>query len=471
MLGSKKSLIASAIATVLCLILYFFVPFEGLEQQGKGCLIVLIWAIIMWIARPIPEYITAILSAAIVLIVFKVKGSAATAGFSNTGWWLTVWATFLGGAMAVSGLGYRLAWTILAKLGRTQLGVSYATNIASNILGALIPSNTARGSVMSTICDNISNAMGHEPGEYKGDHGLMLSNLYTNCTNTWLYYTGTGANAIAMGIVFDALGKGVTWMGWLKATCVPALAVLMIIPWLCYKLFPPANKKETISPDFAKEKLAELGPISYREKAALVITCLTILLWMTEKIHGIGTNNVAFLMAVALLFPKIGVCTYKEISNRVPWPQLIWLGFAMSLAGVVNSTGGFEWIVKYFIIDSGIISGMSFFQLMLLWLPMVVFMHIIFAGMNAMVTILIPISITVANAMGFDPYITALLTTMAISAGAFFMPYNSAPNLIFYGTGRFTINHQLKGAVPIAILIVIGFIFSLTVWWPLVGII
>ena len=52
----------------------------------------------------------------------------------------------------------------------------------------------------------------------------------------------------------------------------------------------------------------------------------------------------------------------------------------------------------------------------------------------------------------------------------FFLPFNSAPNLIFYATDRFTVAQELKGAIPLAILIVIGLIFSVLVWFPIIGI-
>jgi di/tricarboxylate transporter len=170
------------------------------------------------------------------------------------------------------------------------------------------------------------------------------------------------------------------------------------------------------------------------------------------------------------LFPKLGACSWNEIENKIPWAQLIQLGYAMGFADVINSTGGFKWIVSKLFLESPVLANLGFMQFMLLWLPTVVFIHIIFAGMNAMVAVLVPIGIALAVALKFDPYITGLLTVMGVSAGAFFMPFNSAPNLVFFSTERFTVLHELKGAIPIAILIVLGFIFALTVWWPMVGI-
>lgn len=87
-----------------------------------------------------------------------------------------------------------------------------------------------------------------------------------------------------------------------------------------------------------------------------------------------------------------------------------------------------------------------------IWLAFVVVSHIIFAGMNAMEAVLVPVSMTMAAALGFDVYTMGLLTVMAIAPSANFLPFNSAPNLIYASTDRFSTAQQLKGAIVIAVL-------------------
>lgn len=197
----RNRLIVAAVLTVLCALLAL-VPFTGLEAQGKGVLIVFVWAILMWIVRPIPEYLIGVLAAAVLAIFFGMKTNVVS-GFSSSGWWLCLWAAFIGSAIKFSGLGERVAYWILVKMGKTELMANYATSIANTVLSLMIPSNTARGAVMSPICDNICEGMGYKRGEHKGDAAIMLSNLFTNTTNTWLFYTAVGANAIGMALVTE----------------------------------------------------------------------------------------------------------------------------------------------------------------------------------------------------------------------------------------------------------------------------
>lgn len=465
---SKQNILKTAIITVLCAAL-FFVPFNGLENSARNVMIVFFWAILMWIFRPLPEYLVSILTAAI-MALFLGMGDKVISGFSNAGWFLNLWAAFMGGVLVVTGLGERMAYLILIKLGKTELSASYATNIASTILASCMPSNTALGALVCNIADNICNSLGYKPGEERGGASLMVSNLLTNTTNTWLFYTGTGCNAIGMALIIEATGRGITYLGWLKATWLPALVILALIPLICHSLFGPKKAdRKPVDLEFARKRLAEMGPMKAVEKRGLIIMGITILIWCTESLHGLSTNYVAFLMIFALLCPGIGCCKFEDIKNNIPWAALIWLAFAMSFATCVNSVGGFQWIVDTVFGD--VFVGMSFTSVMMIWLPIVVLSHIIFAGMNAMVAIMVPVSLTMANAMGFDPYVTGLLTVMAVSVNANFLPFNSAPNMLFYGTGRFTVKQEFIGAVIVAAMVIVGMLFCIKVFWPLMGII
>ena len=462
-------LIFAALLTGLCIILAF-VPFTGLESPGKGVMIIFIWAVLMWIVRPIPEYLIGVISAAILAIFFD-QGASVVSGFSNTGWWLCLWAGFIGAAIQTTGFGERVAYWILVKMGKTELMASYATNIANTVLSLMIPSNTARGAVMSPMCDSICDGLGYKAGENNGGAAIMLSNLYTNTTNTWLFYTAVGANAIGMALVTEMTGKSISWIGWLQATFIPATLILIFIPWFCHIMFGPKGPdRKKVDITFAREKLKSMGKMSVNEKKAAGYFLLTLIAFCTNKWHGVSPNYVVFVTVFLYLCPGIGVCEFKDINTKFAWPAFLQLGFAMSLATCVNKVGGFQWIVDMAFTNNTLFTSMSTTTFLIIWLAFVVFLHIIFAGMNAMEAVIVPVSMTMAAALGFDVYTMGLLTVMAISAGAFFLPFNSAPNLIFYSTGRFTVAQELKGAIPLAILIVIGLIFSVLVWFPIIGI-
>lgn len=464
----KKKLIVALVLTIVCALLAF-VPFNGLEAQGKGVFIVFIWAILMWIVRPIPEYLIGVLAAAVMAIFFDMKANV-VAGFSTSGWWLCLWAGFIGSVIKFSGLGERVAYWILVKLTKNELSANYATSLANTVLSLMIPSNTARGAVMSPICDNICEGMGYKRGEHKGDAAIMLSNLYTNTTNTWLFYTAVGANAIGMALVEEATGQSISWMGWLQASFIPAGIIVLLIPLITHFMFSERGEKRKVDVEFAKKKLAEMGPMTTREKKAGIYFLLTLLAFCTNGIHKVAPDYVVFVTIFLMLCPGIGVCSFKDVGSTFAWPAFIQLGFAMSMATCVNKTGGFQWLVDAMFTTNPTFAAMEPKLFITIWLGFVVISHIIFAGMNAMEAVMVPVSMTMASALGFDVYTMGLLTVMAISPCANFLPFNSAPNLIYGSTDRFSTSQQLKGAIPIAILVIIGMIFLVNVWLPVIGI-
>lgn len=469
MASKKRALILSSISTILCILLYFLVPFEGLEMQGKGCLIIFIWAVLMWIFRPIPEYLVSMLSVALVVIIFGVSGSSALVGFSNTGWWMVFLATFLGASMEKTGIARRAALWFVSKWGNTYLKALYSTNIANTVVSSFMSSGTGRSALMSSVTDGICDAMGFQAGKTKDDTALMISNCFTAATHSGFFYTATGAAIIGMGFVTEFTGKDITWGRWLAIACIPVGVVLILIPIMSYFMFKPKDGNIKIDNSFAKKELAALGPMTRDEKVSAIIFVATIAFWATQKIHGISADIVIFLSVFALLCPGIGVCSLDEVKNKIPWAACIWLGFAMSLATVVSNTGGLNWLVNMVFIDSGLTTGMSFSGFMLIWIPVTVLLHIIFSGINAMCTIFVPISLLVADALGFDPYTVGVVTTLCCVAGETILPFNSSTNMIYLNTGRFTVAQEAKGGLVVDIMLIIMYIVCLYTYWPLIG--
>jgi sodium-dependent dicarboxylate transporter 2/3/5 len=176
-------------------------------------------------------------------------------------------------------------------------------------------------------------------------------------------------------------------------------------------------------------------------------------------------------MACAILFPRLGALEWKDIENKIPWPMLIWLGFAMSLAGVVDKTQGFQWVMDAVFVKAPFLANMGFVSFLTVLLVTTIFLHIMFSGMNAMIMIMVPVAITLAKVKGFDPFSIGLAVSLAVTTAAFFLPFNSAPNLIFFSSGRYDVKQHLMGALPLSILITLSLLFALFVWWPFIGLV
>lgn len=460
----------SLFIAVLMGALYAFVPFEGLEMQSKAALLTFLTTIAWWIIRPIPEYLTALLAGAILIVFVQLPGPQVLGGFSSMVWWMTLLAMLLGATINYTGLGRRIAYIFLAKYARGPLQLLYTTTMVNNLLAPVMPSNTARGALLCGVSEGICDGIGLKAGEYKGDHTIILSNLFVNTTNTFVFLTATSANLLGLQIIMDMTGMPFTWNDWMIATCVPGIPVLLLLPLIIYKIFPFTMADPEKCRAMAREKLAEMGPFSKPERNTAIMLLTVAVLWCTEFLHGVSSTKTVFLL-IFLFMPGIGAVTWKEVGNRISWAAMIWLGFAIGIAGVINKTGGFKWLVDVLFAQSSFVASLGFVEFCAIIIFSIIFMHILFAGMNAMIMIMVPIAISIAQQKGFDPGVVGLITLMSIAGGAFFMPFNSAPNLIFYGTGRYQVKHQLMGAIPLAFLIAFALLGALLFWWPMIGLV
>lgn len=459
--------------TLILTVIAFWAAAFGLPQlavQTRLALVIFLWAVSLWIVRPVPEYLTSIF-AATALLFLHFPGSDVLSGFADPIWWMITFATFLAAAIIKTGLGKRIAYLLMDKMGTTLLGSLVATTMTSNILAPFTPSNTARGGIIYGICEGIAQAFGFKPGEKKGDHTLMLANMYINTVNTNAFLTAMGGNAIFVSLISKATGHQITWNEWFIAAFVPALPLMILLPFIVYKMFPSEVKTLPGGRAFVQENLAKMGPITMGEVKTLAIMLIILALWATELVHHIPSTVVAFLIPVFLLTPYVGPVKWKDIEKEIPWAMLLWLGFAMSLASVVNKTGGFKWLIQSLFVSSPWLSQVSFTVFMLVIILAIIFLHFLFSGMNAMGMIILPVIMELAKARGFDPFVVGFIGALAVSTGGFFLPFNSAPNLIFYGSGRYDVADQIKGAIPLALIIALELIFALYVWWPLIGLI
>lgn len=465
-----KRWIIALVTAVAMASLYVFVPFTGLEPQAKAALLIFLTTIMWWIIRPIPEYLTALLAGAMLICFVKIPGPQVLGGFSSLIWWMTMLAMLLGATINFTGLGRRLAYIFLAKYARGPLQLLYATSMVNNLLAPVMPSNTARGALLCSVAEGVCDGLGMKPGEHTGDHTIILTNLYTNTTNTFVFLTATSANLLGLQIIMDMTGTSFTWNNWFLATSVPGIPLLLLLPLLIYKIFPFSMADPEHCRVMAREKLREMGPITTPEKRTAFMLALVGVIWSTEFIHKVPSTHTVFLL-IFLLMPGIGAVTWKDVGNRLSWSAMIWLGMAIGIAGVINKTGGFKWLVNALFAQSSFVAGLGFVEFCALTIFCIVFMHILFSGMNAMIMIMVPIAIGIAQQRGFDPGVVGLITLMSIAGGAFFMPFNSAPNLIFYATGRYEVKQQLMGAVPLALLICVALLGALVFWWPVIGLV
>ena len=470
---------------VIGAILWLLTPVRpgGLSVQAWEMFAIFVATIVGCITKPLPIGGTTLIGLIVTVLVglapvqneVNPKTGAVNAGilsaFSNSASWLIAMAFIMAYGISKTGLGNRIAYWMIRRFGKRSIGIAYAITGLEIVLGALIPSNSARtGGVVWPVTESISkdyDSLPNDPSRKKIGAFLSFIAFHANVISTALFITGAAPNMVASQM---AVQKGYTmsWISWFTAAIVPALIATIVIPLIIYKIFPPEIKETPDAKNWANEHLAEMGPVSKPEKIMSVVFLLAIILWVLSgifKIPQLDSTFVAFL-AVGLLLIT-GVLTMQDALKQTgAWNILIWLSILVFMAGKLISFGFIDWFSKT--IQTGL-HGISWEIVLAVLVILMFYTHYFFASGTAHMTALYLPFLSVAVATGAPLALSAMLLAFTGAINASTTHYANGPASILATTGYIKQGEWWKfnfilGLVYLLIFGVIG-----TVWMKIIG--
>ena len=172
----------------------------------------------------------------------------------------------------------------------------------------------------------------------------------------------------------------------------------------------------------------------------------------------------AMLGVVILLALKI--LTPQESYQSINWQVIILISALIPVGIVIQKTGTAGWIAG--LISSATESVPSEWQpRVLLALIYLITIFLTEISSNAATAIIMtPISIAVAQQMGFDPRAFVFAVAFAASA-SFITPVGYQTNLMVYGPGGYKFSDYIRVGFPLAFIFWIMAIFILPILWPI----
>ena len=478
---SKDKLIKLGVLIALVAGFWYVTPPDGLSVNAWRMFLIYAAAILGLVLKPFPEPVILLGAvAATALIVNDPKG--ALAGYASTTTWLVFAAFTLSAAFVNTGLGKRIAYLLIGKLGHTTLGLGYVTAFLDLAVAPATPSNTARaGGIVFPIMNSVAVAWGSQPGDTAKKVGsyLMVNTYMVTKVTSFMFVTAMAPNALAGDYMKKIMDVSLDWMFWAKALVVPGFLLLLIIPLVVYLMDPPELKKVD-NKKIAEDGLRELGPMSTKEKFLVALFILALLGWMMPsvlkeffgitKFMGvkIAMNATSVAVGIMALTFITGVMSWDELlKNKSGWSTLIWFGGIVGLSDVLTKMKFFSWLAVV------MKSYMNFGDNATLALWVIVFASVavryLFASGTAYVAAMLPVFLTVGMAAGANPMALALALAASNSYGGALTHYGGAAAPIIFGAGYNTTKSwwTIGGVVAI-----ISFVFMMTIgvgWWKLLG--
>lgn len=464
-----KTKLRDGLITIAVLLIIWFLPVpQGVKPEAWHLLAIFVATIVGFILHPIPTGAIAITAIGLSGFLKVIKPAEALSGFGNTTIWLIVSAFIFALGFIKTGLGRRIAYTVMKAIGDSSLKVAYALAIADLVIAPATPSNTARGGgILFPVVRSLCSAFNSEPGESAKKIGsfLMNSAFQVNCITSAMFITSVAPNSLAVSLAAKA-GVDISWSTWALACIVPGLIALAICPLVVYKLDSPEIKHTPEAMEVARRELEAMGPMSKGEKIVFGVFILALILWATASLTGFNATMTALVCVGIMLIG--GAIEWKDVTeNKSAWDTLIWMGSLMALASALNSYGLIKWAAGHI---AASIAGMPWMTALGILIAAFMWSHYAFASLSAHTAAMYAAFLAVAITAGAPPLLAAMSLGCLIGLMGGLTHYATGPAPIFFGAGYCTQGEFWKIGFILSVINVAIFIFIGGAWWKIIGI-
>src|SRR4051812_41864613 len=196
----------------------------GLTAEGWHYLALFLAVIVALILEPIPAAAAGLVGVTLAMSLGYISPSPTESikwglgGFSDATVWLIFGALILSTGYEKTGLGRRIALSLVRVMGGSTLGLGYAVMLADLAIAPFTPSNTGRSAgVIFPIVRGIPPLYGSAPGATARRVGgyLMWTAFASTAVTSSLFLTALAPNLLALSLVRQATGFRVSWSDWL----------------------------------------------------------------------------------------------------------------------------------------------------------------------------------------------------------------------------------------------------------------
>jgi anion transporter len=411
-------------------------------------LAIFVAAIILWITEAIPNYLTSLIVILMIVLTGVTSDKEAYAQLGHPVMWLNILSFILASMLVKTQVAKRFAIWFVLKFGKSASGIILSFIVINIVLSAFISATTAKAAILLPIFMVVAAIYGASQGKRNNfGRNLVLQNLFQINLGANSFLTGSGATLLAGSLIAGALGIGAfSYQDWFKCA-FPMNLILIFIGWFVgSKVFFRLKKGEDKPQidgglDRLRDELHKLGKMSAQEYKAIAIFLVVLLLWATDKQHGINQTAVAFMGAVVALLPKIGIVKWNDVD--IPWHLLLFSAGAYTLGAGLEATGLPGTMINALFGAMGIGASTPFWVIYMILTASILLFSLIFESKTMLTLIFVPIAIGVAQSNGYS--IMSLAFPVALLVGhVYVLPFNSKPAALLYTTNQYSISDTFK---------------------------
>ncbi|AWY46159.1 di-and tricarboxylate transporter [Glaesserella parasuis 29755] len=440
---------------VLFFVLLNTLPFEPAVSKG---LALLVFVAVLWLTEALHVTVTALLVPILAIGLGLVKSKEALSAFADPTIFLFFGGFALATALHIQQLDRLIANKIMAMAkGKLSVAVIYLFSVTAFL--SMWMSNTATAAMMLPLAMGILSKLDKET-HHNTYVFVLLGIAYSASIGGMGTLVGSPPNAIV------ASQLNLTFADWLKYG-LPIMFILM--PLMIATLYVVFKPKFDVTFEHSFEKI-ELN----RERIiTLSIFGVIAICWVFgDKINPLISGllglqgKIGSFDSIVALFAAVLICitrvaSWDDIQKNTEWGVLMLFGGGLTLSSVLGQTGASKVMADgiVFLIEDG-----YFYLIGLLVAAFIIFLTE-FTSNTASAALLVPIFISIAQALNMPPVGLALIIGLGASC-AFMLPVATPPNAIVFGTGQIKQSEMVKAGfwlniICIFVIATVGYLFWL----------
>jgi sodium-dependent dicarboxylate transporter 2/3/5 len=406
----------------------------------------------LWLTEALHPAATALVTVALAALVGACSPKEAFGALGHPILFLFVGSFMLAEAMRVQGLGERLAgW--LARRARHRASALVATSWAAFLLSMWV-SNAAATAIVLPIALGVGRGDGEEQRRFRG--ALVLGVAWAASMGGLCTPVGTPPNLIGIRAL-EAAGAPVSFAAWMLVGL--PIGIVMWAAMIAVLMARFGIRPQQPLPAHAVD---DARPWRRGEKAALGAFLVAIVAWTVPgllELAGVAGipalkarlgEEVVAVLAAALLFVwpahEPGEAPRRALSweeaVRIDWGTVLLFGGGILLGDLAQKTGLAHRWGEALLSMSGAATPLAVTALV----TGVALLLSEIASNTAAATLVIPLSVGLAEAAQVPPTVAVIGATLGASFG-FMMPISTAPNAMAYGTGQVTMREMIATGV------------------------
>jgi anion transporter len=418
--------------------------------------------IVLWMTEAIPNYLTSLIIIISLVLTGVLTEKEAYAQLGHKVMWLNIMSFVLASMLVKTGLAKRFALWFIVHFGKHSSSLFLSFLFINVVLSAFISATTAKAAILLPIFMVIAAVYGARGGDNKNNFGrnIVLQNLFYINIGASGFLTGSGANLLAASLIAGVTGTDIFFSDWMKANFPVAIGLMLVGYLVATRIFFPLKKEERVPQipggmERLREELLKLGKISFEEIKAAVLFISILVLWATDKYHGISPTAVAFLGAIIALLPRIGIVKWNDVD--IPWHLMLFSAGAYTLGAGFKATDLPSLSVNATFDALGLGADTPFWVLYLILTFAMVYSALVFQSKTMRTMIFVPIALGVAVRFGYNPLSLALPVAFLIEH-VYALPFNSKPAALLYETDHYSMTDTFKYGIT---MITIGWFMNI----------